>query len=528
VSLSGAELPNARTLTTHLLPDAPFRAYYTHLKMAYGQFINHDITHTPVYQAEVAKSDYSAMINCCPNPTHKQCFAIKVPQDPKDHFYGQNYTGCMNFVRSSPCPLCDLGPRQQLNQATSFMDLSSVYGATLNQSAGLREWKWGYLRWSVDSQGHQLLPQSAHPYKDQCSAPQQGMKCFEAGDKRVNQHPALMSLQTLWMRRHNQHCDGLRRVNPQWDDERLYQEARRLNIAEVQHVTYSEYLKIVFGPTLMKYFNLDCQKSGYSNYEPHTDPTTWNDYATTACRFGHSQISGFFKVLMPSAGGQYKDHGYWIRDKFFDPQPLYDSHIDGIVRGLLSESGMSVDPHIDSDVKNYLYRAKHEKFGSDLPAFNIQRGRDHGIPGYTRYLQFCFGYKANSWEDLYRFIPKERVDNMRQHYRHYDDVDFFVGGISEKHFTDADVGPTFACVLGIQYYHLKAGDRYYFEHGGQAGSFTPAQLDNIRNVATLAQFLCKTSDNLGTCQKHAFFPVSKYNPAVPCNAYPEIDYNLWK
>ena len=51
------------------------------------------------------------------------------------------------------------------------------------------------------------------------------------------------------------------------------------------------------------------------------------------------------------------------------------------------------------------------------------------------------------------------------------DLDLYIAGISERHFPDADVGPTFACILGIQYYHLKFGDRYYYEHGGQSGSF---------------------------------------------------------
>jgi hypothetical protein len=34
------------------------------------------------------------------------------------------------------------------------------------------------------------------------------------------------------------------------------------------------------------------------------------------------------------------------------------------------------------------------------------------------------------------------------------------------------LGPTFACLNGIQFHHWKYGDRFYFEHGGEAGSFT--------------------------------------------------------
>lgn len=65
------------------------------------------------------------------------------------------------------------------------------------------------------------------------------------------------------------------------------------------------------------------------------------------------------------------------------------------------------------------------------------------------------------------------MSNDKHIHRHWKDVEFWPAGISEHKFPDADVGPTFACVLGIQYYHLKFGDRYFFSHGHQTGSFTP-------------------------------------------------------
>lgn len=78
---------------------------------------------------------------------------------------------------------------------------------------------------------------------------------------------------------------------------------------------------------------------------------------------------------------------------------------------------MMMDPWIGNDVHNYLYKAKHEKVGSDLPAFNIQRCRDHGIPPYHVYLKFCFGYEATSWEDLGKFIPWEQIDAFKKIYK---------------------------------------------------------------------------------------------------------------
>ena len=53
-----------------------------------------------------------------------------------------------------------------------------------------------------------------------------------------------------------------------------------------------------------------------------------------------------------------------------------------------------------------------------------------------------------------------------------EDIDLYIGGVSERHFIDASIGPTFGCLIGIQFYHIKFGDRYYYEHGNQYGSFT--------------------------------------------------------
>ena len=64
---------------------------------------------------------------------------------------------------------------------------------------------------------------------------------------RVNQNPQLTVLQVMLLREHNRLASILEHLNPHWDDETLFQEARRINIAQYQFVSYYEWLPLFLG-----------------------------------------------------------------------------------------------------------------------------------------------------------------------------------------------------------------------------------------------------------------------------------------
>ena len=73
-------------------------------------------------------------------------------------------------------------------------------------------------------------------------------RCFLAGDSRVNENPNLAVMHTIFMRDHNRIARELKRINPSWanNDLLLFQEARKILIAQWQHVVYNEYLPGMF------------------------------------------------------------------------------------------------------------------------------------------------------------------------------------------------------------------------------------------------------------------------------------------
>lgn len=126
--------------------------------------------------------------------------------------------------------LCIEGPREQQNQATHTFDMSHMYGLRLNDSIALRTLRGGKLRSSFTSTypKEELLPKMAKEDPGCNVRPKPPrFKCFESSDGiRASQHPALQALHVAFHRRHNMHADALAKVNPHWDDEKLYQEAR--------------------------------------------------------------------------------------------------------------------------------------------------------------------------------------------------------------------------------------------------------------------------------------------------------------
>lgn len=143
-------------------------------------------------------------------------------------------------------------------------------------------------------------------------------------------------------------------------------------------------------------------------------------------------------------------------------------------------------------------------FGLDLAAINIQRGRDHGLPSYTQWREPCGLSPIRDWNDLEKIVGPRSARRIQQGYKDVKDIDLFVAGLAERPVVGGLVGPTFACIIAQQFSNLRKGDRFWYENDAFESSFTPAQLQSIRQTS-LAQIVCRTLGS-GTIQPHIFLP----------------------
>jgi len=524
------ELPPARDISNKMAAGRNAGdSQNTLLLMQLGQFIDHDLTHTPNYADE----------GCCRTDgkfprsfNAEKCFPMRLSRS--DPFWRGSIT-CMDFSRSlsSPGLKCELQNREQLNQITHWLDGSNIYGSTDEEAAVLRGVR-GRLKISKHAgESKDSLPTCNSSGKEDIEACEacegEDKDCYFAGDLRVNEQLNLIVLHTLFMREHNRIAEAFERFHPDWSDERIFQESRRLTIAEYQHIVYKEWLPVILGNNFMRLFGLNSLSSGHSfDYDDNFDSRINNEFAAAAFRFGHSLVPKTFLAIDKDRTRQPKVMN--LKEVFFRPKEMKTpGFFDGLIRGLTDERTKAADADFVDDIRNHLFETSKGAGGLDLVAINIQRGRDHGLPGYNKYREICMGNKATQWSDLRKSMDPQGIEHLKKMYNSIDDVDLFVGGFLEQPHQDSLVGPVFKCIIGDQFARLKKGDRFFYDLGNDANTrFEEQEVDEIRKTS-LARLICDNSE-VDRVQPFVLkLPISNANAIRSCeeDSIPSINLNVF-
>ena len=421
--------PNPRDISNILVAghgDEPDPQGLSGMMYAWGQFIDHDL--------DLEKTGGGANIS--------------IPVAPDDPGLPPGTTEIpLTRAIIDPATGTHDHPGAAINTISGWMDASMVYGSGQTTANSLRTAD-GHMKTSAGNN----LPIN----------PNSGM--FMAGDVRAAENPDLTALQTLFVREHNYQVDLAHQQHPAWTGDQLYQWARAIVSAEIEHITYDEFLPHLLGAGAI---------SPYDGYDSTVNPTITEEFAGAAFRFGHSLVSSDIEGINEQ-GQTTSDQE--LKDVFFEPASAYVENggaTDGLLRHLGADVSNKFDVHIIDDLRNFLLDPPDVL---DLAAINIQRGRDLGL-GTLNETREALGLTPYTDFNQISSDP-ETAAALELAYGTVDKIDLWSGGLSEDPVGGAMIGETFERIIAMQFEALRDGDRLWYENQG----FDAKTLAAIKNT----------------------------------------------
>ncbi|MEM8783199.1 MAG: peroxidase family protein [Planctomycetota bacterium] len=409
----------------------------------WGQFITHDLDLTPTDAAfnthlDGTVGDYRIAVNDASDPLGPNAIPFN-----RSQYQSGTGDGTVRLTPQGPQTV----PRVLTNTITSFLDASMVYGSDDTRAAALRTFEGGKL---VTSAGG-LLPGYNDAGLDNDDPFGIGGGLYLAGDARANEQVGLTATHALFVREHNRLAEALAEADPTLDDETLYQTARKIVGAEIQAITYREYLPAILGDAAPA-----AEDFAYSSA---IDPRITSSFAVAAFRFGHSMQSGDIKLVDDT---NQQVGALSLAEAFFDPTILGDDpdKVDLVLKGLATQTAQENDLAMHDALRNFLFGPPGAG-GMDLMALDLERARDHGLADVNA-LRLAYGLTpVRRWADV--TSDTELADELRALYgNNPNDADPFVVMLAEDHLAGASVGELTAAIIAGQFERLRDGDRLFF------------------------------------------------------------------
>ena len=225
---------------------------------------------------------------------------------------------------------------------------------------------------------------------------------FAFGGDRANTTPFTAALNTLFLREHNRLCAVLERAWPGWDDARVFETARNVNIAQLIRIVVEEYVNHI-SPY---WFNLLADPKAC--YKACWNRQNWIPVEFNLLYRWHS--------LVPervSWAGRLRP----VADMRLDNRPL----LQGGLGAAFDEASRTKAWRIGLfNTADFLIPAERA---------SIEQGRDNQLAGYNDY-RAAMGYPRVTRFEQISGNPQV-VESLRRVYRDVDRIEFFVGLFAE-------------------------------------------------------------------------------------------------
>ncbi len=340
-------------------------------------------------------------------------------------------------------------PRSFPNQASVWIDASSIYGQNEETNNWMRYGDGGRVI-VTDWEGSDMIPAfDSNGFVNDWDGTSSHINIqFGVADNRNLENIGLSSMHLLFLREHNRLADALQERNPDWTDEQIFQRARKLVIAQIQVITYSEYLPSI-GLILPE----------YSGYNSSINPQLSNEaFLLVTTSFSNQRNDDW--LLLNGSREELPENPLELEQGYWNMNPILDYGIEPIIRGASYEIQRENDLGMVENLRNLLSGKSSWPGWMDICAMDIQRGRDRGLTDYNS-LRADLGLNRHlSWDNM--TSDENRRSIISEIYDDIDSLDALIGVNSEPRVEDSIYGETQYLLALNQYTMLRDADRYWY------------------------------------------------------------------
>ncbi|TAQ91302.1 hypothetical protein B7494_g374 [Chlorociboria aeruginascens] len=394
---------------------------------------------------------------------------IEVPMPDDEETFDKDTT--FKVWRTEKLPgsgLSKQNPRENRNMASTWLDMSALYGSTEDVARSLRSFQSGkMLTQDLKTRGAKrkgsYLPFNTMKIETRTRPGMPQDQLFAGGDPRTNEDWIMLSIHTLFLREHNRLCDILVRQHPTWDDERIYQTARLVSSAKLFLIGNSYQMaywtdKMPWPrddgfPLYRQMFGEDVLDINPANSYPwplvtkNGKPMTVSAEMAVVYRF-HEFIIKSFPIKDAT------NQTIWEQDLYdtgFNATGFIDAGLENILRGITSTH----IPNFKSGVEESFRSAgKYRGNPFDIVTWSIVHEREQGLPTFNQY------FVEYNKQDPRVVVPirkrfedfssdRQAVADLKRLYKTPNDVDLVVGVQLEEDMFPGTTIPTSALIISL-------------------------------------------------------------------------------